>query len=358
MLSPFILHFLPILFFLFFCTYFGKSRVIHPISMFVVLFFVATTALAISFYPEELNYDKPRYTNSYFTALHNVFINTEYKDIGWPYYIFFCSRLFGSNVDLFYLFTATIYIGGYFIFAWHFFPKKLIGYFIVFSAGCLGFTAYGVNTIRAGVALSLLLIYITLYDSKVLKLRVFSLLFALLAILIHKSMIIPLTGYVISIYIKNMKWILTTWFFCFFLSAVNFDLSELFEYIGFVDERVESYIEGADEFSSYKSGFRIDFIIYSLIPMLFSWYYIKKKHIVNDFFLHIVRTYLLSNAVWLLAIRIHYSDRLAYLSWFLIPIILLQPVCNSQINFKSPQNMVLFAMLVFLSLPLLLFVRS
>lgn len=358
MYAPLILQYLPVVFFLFICLYINRRRGIKSIPISIVALFSIVIVIALAFFPEELNYDKPRYTSSYLNASNYSYMISDYKDMGWPYYLFLCSRIFGRDVDSFYIFTATLYFSGYFFFAQRYFSRNIMGYFVIFSAGCLGFTAYGVNTIRAGVALSFLFYSITFYDYKSVKFKLLSLAFAILAILIHKSMLIPLAGFFLSIFVKNIKVVIAFWGFCFLLSALNFDLSGLFEYFGFVDERIGSYIEGVNERSSYKSGFRIDFIIYSLVPILLSWYYIKIKNIKDDFFSHLLKMYLFTNGVWLLAIRVHYSDRLAYLSWFLIPVLLLVPICNNQKNFKNPQNMVLMVMAIFMVLPLLLALRD
>ena len=55
----------------------------------------------------------------------------------------------------------------------------------------------------------------------------------------------------------------------------------------------------------------------------------------------VYRMYVLVNALWLLFIRVPYSDRFAYLSWFLIPFLLLYPVLNGRLDTQHPQRYIL-----------------
>ena len=57
--------------------------------------------------------------------------------------------------------------------------------------------------------------------------------------------------------------------------------------------------------------------------------------------------YILVNAFWLLVIRIPYTDRFAYLSWFLIPFILIYPLSLDKV-FKN-QNSILACIVLYLS---------
>ena len=357
MLSPFILHFLPITYFFVFFLSTRNQRNIRAFNKLFLLLFVITIVVALATYPDELNFDKSRYRMMYLSYLGESSADLEYKDIGWSFYVLLCGKMLGWNVDFYFIFTAAVYISGYYHFARHFFPKKTYGYFIVFAVGCLGFSAYGVNTIRAGIALSFFLHFMVLFVHKGTLWKYVAFFFAFCSILVHKSMIIPFSAFILSKYLKNNIYYVSFWLICFMASAINIDMSKLFDAFGFVDERVVDYIEGSNTISDYQSGFRIDFIIYSLVPMAFWSYYRLKKNIDDIYTSHLVRMYLFSNAIWLLAIRIHYTDRLAYLSWFMIPMILLLPIFNYQGRFKSPQNAMLLVMAVFMTLPILLLFR-
>ena len=64
------------------------------------------------------------------------------------------------------------------------------------------------------------------------------------------------------------------------------------------------------------------------------------------------------NDNWLLVIRIAFSDRVAYLSWFMIPFIVLYPVLNYPLRFKHPQTIVLYIMYTLIGVNIFLSSRS
>jgi len=82
--------------------------------------------------------------------------------------------------------------------------------------------------------------------------------------------------------------------------------------------------EYADQFSS--TGFRWDFLLYSAIPVYLGYHYIVKRGYKNKMYIQLFNTYLVANAFWILVIRASFSNRFAYLSWFLLPIVLIYPL--------------------------------
>ena len=319
---------------------------------FVVVFVVAMIA-AIGLYPEDLTIDKPRYANMYVRSILEG-TDYEFRDPGWIVYNSLSGMILGRHIELFFLLTAFIYVGGVYVMSRITFRKEYIGYFIVMSAGCLGFSNYGTNVIRAGIAISLLLLA---YSLKIKA--IFRLLIAMVAISFQISMIIPFVAFVGSKFIKQTWLAVLFWGVCLILSAATFDIGMIFENLGFVDERVDKYVSTIDDVGgSYKKGFRVDFLLYSIAPLLISFYYLSIKRIKDAQYSHIVRTYLLANAVWLLAIRIAFSDRLAYLSWFMIPYLTLYPVIVHNQKFRFPQQFLLLVMYVFMGVNLALSLRS
>lgn len=308
--------------------------------------------VAIAFYPAEMSSDKPRYVSMYYLSIFDV-ESYEYRDRGWIIYNYLCGKLFGNSIDLFFLLTSIIYVGGFYLIGKALFSKRYLLYFLVMSAGCLGFSNYGTNVIRSGVAISLLF-----WASSMKTKAIYKLLMVLVALSFHKSVIIPIVAYFGAKYIKR-TWIpFVFWCLCLTLSAANFDLSPLFEEFGFVDDRVGSYVESMDEVGgNYDKGFRTDFLLYSIVPLILAFFFTKMKDYSDVFYSKIIRTYLFANAVWLLAIRMEFSDRLAYLSWFLIPLIVLYPVINYPQKFKHPQHIILFVMYLFMGTRLILSLR-
>ena len=93
------------------------------------------------------------------------------------------------------------------------------------------------------------------------------------------------------------------------------------------DERFNRYLSGNDR--DYKVGLRLDFITYSLFPIIVGGYYIYKRNYKDEYYIHIYNTYLFCNACWLIFSKMPSNDRIAYLSWVFIPFILLYPILNN-----------------------------
>lgn len=353
MLYDIILVLLPVVFLIGFCfKSIGKHNLARTSSVMIVIFMIIT-CFALGLYPDDLSIDKPRYAHMYYNSLIYG-LSTEFRDAGWIVYNTICTYIFGDKIELFFLLTATIYLLGYFQIGRALFPHKNIGYFIIMSAGCLGFSNYGTNVIRAGVALSILLIAFSLHGKSVFKL-----LLVFVALSFQKSVFIPVLAFFGAKCLKSTKLVTCIWVVCLLLSAINVDMGPLFESVGFVDERIETYAETiGSESGSYEKGFRFDFLLYSIIPLFISFFYTYQNRIKDALYLLVVRVYLLANAVWLLAIRMAYSDRLAYLSWFLIPIITLYPALKYQDRFRNPSLIVLIVMSVFMGVRVLLWVRT
>lgn len=74
-----------------------------------------------------------------------------------------------------------------------------------------------------------------------------------------------------------------------------------------------------------KSGFRIDFVIYSVMPVLMG-YFVKYKYKLEDKLYDVIlNIYLVTNGVWMLCMYAQFTNRIAYLSWCMYPIVLVYP---------------------------------
>lgn len=308
--------------------------------------------IAIAGFPLDLATDGDRYERGYFNAYYYG-IDLEYKDIGWIAYEVICAQFCGKSIYLFRLITASIYVSSYYFFSKSYFGKNRVFCYLVMATGMLGFVGYGTNVIRQGVAMAIML-FAMMNNMKIL----FRILLFVVSILFHKSMIIIVFAYMFSIYLKRNKYFVGFWIICFVFSFLSFDLSFVFENIGFVDNRIEDYTSDVDGGTTgYNAGFRLDFIIYSLIPLFFSYYYIIKRKYCDNTYSLFIRLYLLINAIWLLVIRIPYSDRMAYLCWIFIPFITLYPLLANSIFFCRRKAIAFFIMFLFMSVNFVMMLR-
>lgn len=273
----------------------------------------------LSTYPITLYSDKMVFLNDFNNITWSK-ISTA-KDKGWAVYVYLIKLIF-NNSFIFFLITASVYVSGYVLFARKFLNKSYIFIFLLISFMSFGFAAYGVNTIRAGVALSLLLIAISFHKSKVLFL-----LFGILAVLFHKSMLLPFCGLIITYYFSNLRYFLCFWVLCLIISAINF--SPITEFVKNIlmdnDERLAGYFSETNA-RRYNTGFRVDFVLYSSVSIIIGLYYLIKLKLEDKVYLQFFNTYLLVNSIWLLAIQMAFTDRVAYLSWFMMPFLLMYPL--------------------------------
>jgi hypothetical protein len=201
---------------------------------------------------------------------------------------------------------------------------------------CFGgpfFTGYMCNTMRAGLALSLVLVAYTYVQEN----KKIAAIIGLAAVGVHSSALLPVAAVVVAYYYNRPKTYIYIWVLCILVSlAAGSYFSTLFA--GLTDnQRLNGYlVASAEDARRYKVGFRWDFLAYSFIPVVAGWYYLIKKEFQDNFYSILYSAYLICNSFWVLVIRVPFSDRFAYLSWFLIPFILGYPLLYRNINLSNP----------------------
>lgn len=232
------------------------------------------------------------------------------------------------DVETYFIIIGCIYVGLYFFAALRL--SKYNSYWILISIILsIGFVSYGYNTLRAGIAIALILVGIT-FNKRIWIMAVFF----FLGIGTHFSMIIPISAFVFSHYWPKTKVFFYLWLFSIPLSFVAGGyFNVLFSSLS-TDSRT-NYLTTLNDY--YNIGFKLDFIIYSLVPFAVGWYYIFKKKFTDRMYVNMYNTYILANIFWILVIRSNFSDRFAYLSWFLLPIILVYPLLNG-VEVKRPRT--------------------
>lgn len=197
---------------------------------------------------------------------------------------------------------------------------------MLFILSAFEFYEFAVNGVRNGLACAIVMVAMTIAvqaKGKFLHL-IMALILAYIAFGIHKSTIIPSVCAIAALYfIKNPKYALMIW-----VASIGVSLVAGGFFMGLVGDMMAGEAKYADytghstESSFSKSGFRWDFLLYSAIPVLLIYYVNIKKKIRERVFDYLAVTYLLANSLWILVIRVNYSNRFAYLSWFLYPLVL------------------------------------
>lgn len=192
---------------------------------------------------------------------------------------------------------------------------------VLFCISAFSFWGFATNGIRNGVACSIALIGII---HIIKKENLLALVFCILAIGTHRSTMLPISMAIVAVYlVKSPKYAIYFWLTSivislFFGNTVAGFLSQLG-----LDERVDRYMAMSTvNYGFSRVGFRWDFLLYSSVPVALTWYVTQKREIEDPIFNQLAVTYLLTNAFWVMINRVAFSNRFAYLSWFLYPILI------------------------------------
>lgn len=235
---------------------------------------------------------------------------------------------FGDS-EFYFIAQSSIYIALYF-----FACQRLSGNNTFWLLACLtssmGFISYGTNTMRAGMAIAFIVLGLTYWKRQAVMYTLFA-----MALLTHFSMLLPILMIVICRYYNNTRLCFYIWFLALIVSlaAGNF-FNEFFS--TFIEDERTDYLTRQN--AAYKQGFRWDFVVYSLIPIIIGAYYIFKKGFKDKLYWLFYNAYVLTNSFWVLVIRANFTDRFAYLSWFMIPFILAYPLLRPDAPVKRPNQ--------------------
>lgn len=220
------------------------------------------------------------------------------------------------NITYFFLIIAAINFGSLLIACRRLFPKDTLYAFIIYL-GAFSTFSYATNGIKAGAAASIFLCALAYKDKWWL-----SLIFLWISLGFHHSMTLPITAFLICWFVRNPRLYLTIWCASVVISALHISFfQEIFA--SMADERGAGYL-GEDAGVSYV-GFRPDFILYSAAPVILGYWVIKTKGYRSKLYDTMYCTYLLTNSVWMLCMYANFTNRIAYLSWLMLPIVLIYP---------------------------------
>lgn len=155
---------------------------------------------------------------------------------------------------------------------------------------------------------------------------------AIISLGFHHSMIMVVCAYIVVLLYKNRYIYFGIWLVSLFMALTHITLFQNLFY-GLADEGGQGYLGRVAE-----SGFRIDFVIYSAAPVIVGMIAILKRGVTSRVYTVMLNLYLLTNSVWMLCMYASFTNRIAYLSWFLYPFVLIYPFLNedwSPVKYKS-----------------------
>ena len=224
----------------------------------------------------------------------------------------------------FFLLIAAIYFGAAYWGIKKLFPNNTLAAYLVFLAAFSTFS-YATNGIKAGAAASLFILALGYRENLKICIPL-----VLLSWGFHHSMIMVVAAFVMTLFLKNPKFYFAMWSFCLVMAVLHVSaFAQLFS--SFTTEHGAGYLMTEGGLDGTKGGFRIDFILYSAVPVVVGWYAVFKKQLhLSSLYKNLLNLYLSLNGIWMLCMYASFTNRIAYLSWFIYPIVLIYPLLQEQ----------------------------
>ena len=229
------------------------------------------------------------------------------------------------GTTFFFVTIAAIYFICTYIACKRMFPRDTLIAYLVFLAAFSTFS-YGTNGVKAGAAAAIFLMALSYRENLKICIPLI-----LVSWGFHHSMIMVVVTFVLTLIYKNPKVYFAGWCFCLLVAAAHISFfQELFAGIlsDSGDQHGAEYLTDNSEWGG-KTGFRIDFVLYSAMPILVGYWAVYKKRLqLSKIYTCLLNLYMTLNGTWMLCIYASFTNRIAYLSWFLYPIVLIYPFLN------------------------------
>lgn len=231
------------------------------------------------------------------------------------------ATFFSTDRPLFVI-LAFLYFGGIFLASRRLFRGNTLASLLTYL-GAFSTFSYGTNGMKAGIAAAFFLVAISYYNNRLLMIFL-----ALLSWGFHHSMQLCLGAMFVVLLYKNPKLYLAIWVVSLLIAILHITIfQEIFS--GMTDDHGSGYLnQVVIQEEKGWGGFRIDFILYSTAPIIMGIYAIFVKGFSSKFYNFLFSVYLVTNSIWLLCIYSNFTNRIAYLSWLLLPVVLIYPVLH------------------------------
>ena len=230
------------------------------------------------------------------------------------------------GTTFFFVTIAAIYFICTYIACKRMFPRDTLVAYLVFLAAFSTFS-YGTNGVKAGAAAAIFLMALSYRENLKICIPLI-----LVSWGFHHSMIMVVVAFVLTLIYKNPKVYFAGWCFCLLVAAAHISFfQELFAGIlsDTGDNSGADYLNSVNEDWGGKTGFRIDFVLYSAMPILVGYWAVYKKRLqLSKIYTCLLNLYMTLNGTWMLCMYANFTNRIAYLSWFLYPIVLIYPFLN------------------------------
>lgn len=305
---------------------YGKLFNVRKTSQIISLFLLVVVVIAIGCRPLS-NYfaDMVVYESNY-NILWGERYSFDWKVDNKIFDNFFCWMASkGIPFSTWVMIISIAYFGLMYIACWKLFRNDVLLAFVV-CLGAFSTFSYATNGMKAGVAASLFLVAMAYRDKLWVSIPI-----ALLTYGFHHSMTLVIGSYFVVLFFKNPKYYFMGWIASLILAVLHISYFQVL-FAGYTDERGAEYLLATEETSIVRIGFRPDFILYSAVPIYIGYLMIYKYKVQSTTYSFLLRLYIMVNAMWMLCMYASYTNRIAYLSWFMYPIVLLYPFISHDKN--------------------------
>ena len=226
-----------------------------------------------------------------------------------------------------FLLGDALYFGCTYLACKKWFPHDTLAAYIVFL-GAFSTYSYSFNGVRAGIAGAIFLWGLAYYEKKAL-----SIFLVLISWGFHHSMQLPVAAYVLTLFFKSPKWYFYGWALCALMAVGHVSFFQNL-FASMTDEQGQGYLD-VNQIGDFggTGGFRLDFLLYSAMPVWIGYKLVLKDKVkVSKSYLSLLSMYLCTNAVWMLCMYASYTNRIAYLSWFMYPFVLVYPFLKEDLR--------------------------
>lgn len=271
--------------------------------------------------------DSANYYNGYLMAEgDSFFIDFSVDEYLWQaLFRYIASKKLGCTL-LFFVCDA-LYFGCTYLACRKWFPRDTTMAYLVFL-GAFSTFSYSYNGVRAGVAGALFLLGVAYYEKKW-----FSIILVVFSWGFHHSMQMPIAAYILTLFYKNPKWYFYSWAICVLIATAHITFfQEIFANMS--DESGAGYLNNTNvSDDGTEGGFRLDFLLYSAMPVLIGYKIVMKEKInVSKQYAALLHMYLCTNGIWMLCMYANFTNRIAYLSWFMYPFVLIYPFLKEDLR--------------------------
>lgn len=250
------------------------------------------------------------------------------KDIGFYTLMVLCKSI--MDVSSFYFICAVIYVLPVFLTFKKWFKEYAFFALIMFVTS-MSFWSFGINGIRNGLATSIFIFALGYYNRLIISVPIM-----LLSMTFHSSLILPFVAFLTSSKVKDTMLLIKVWIgavvLSFFIGGqIENLIGDFLTTSRFTDDRrLDTYFQEELDGQLIEKRFRLDFVIYSGIAILLGYYYKFKLKFKSAIYDRVFNMYLMANIVWVFLIYLAYTNRIAYLSWFLMPIVMIFPLLKKE----------------------------